>query len=124
MEAQLLNIDLSKFRDDGNREWYNEELKRVGEKRLETMYNVLYELAYNLEVGEWIDLVRICRNPENYRIIVKIGCEIISLYAFGYANRLQHLQETKPDATLADKLRLEGRQFVFNGTYTKLRRIN
>ena len=75
--------DLSCFREDGSKEWYNEELARIGEQRMREMYNSMYRLAAKMPCGSSINLLNVCKNPENLRLAVKICCEIIDTYRHG-----------------------------------------
>ena len=117
-------IDLSKYKEDGSVGWYTEELERVGKNRIDAMYNALYDLAERLDVGQGIDIVKLCKDPLNYRIVVKAGCEIIDTYRIRQGNRLRALREGKKTLTRDDILSAIGKQFEFNSTYTVLRRYN
>lgn len=120
----MADIDLSIYKEDGSVGWYAEELARVGKEKIDAMYAALYEMADRLEAGQGIDIVKLCKNPENRRIAVKAGCEIIDTYKVRAGNRLRALRESKTTRSGADVQRTLGKQFEFNSTYTVLRRWN
>ncbi len=120
----MADIDLSIYKEDGSVGWYAEELARVGKEKIDAMYAALYEMADRLEVGQGIDIVKLCKNPENRRIAVKAGCEIIDTYKVRAGNRLRALRESSAAHSDADVQNTLGKQFEFNGTYTVLRRWN
>lgn len=118
------SINLSVFRDDGSTFWFEEEKKRVGESRLRMMQSYLYKLADMLQVNDEIDIVRICRDKQNYRIAVKTCCEIVRTYEQGWHNRMERLHERQKKVTIVDEVQAIGKQFQFNPTCTRLTRIN
>lgn len=81
-------IDLSRFREDGSTGWYYEEQARIGEQRMQELYNRLYRLAEKMQCGTSINLLEACKNPENLRLAVKICCEIIDTYRYGIMQKV------------------------------------
>ena len=118
------SVDLSIYKDNGDDNWYMEEQERVGIDRLRKQYAYLYNLADHLRRGESIDLIKICSDPQNRRIAVKICCEICNMRRFGWRHRLEQLLADKPTATLAERNATLGKQYAFNKTYTRFIRIN
>ncbi len=70
-------IDLSIYREDGNHEWFYEELRRIGEKRMNTMRDWLFRKAQTMPCGSTFNLIENCTDKQNLRLMVRVCCEII-----------------------------------------------
>jgi len=97
-------IDLSCYRWEGEWDWLKEaQSTEAGRKRIMAQIDCLEEMMRGMKIGDEFSIINICSNPKYYSVAVKIVCIIILSWRSLY--------------------RKEQREYEFNNTYTKVRRI-
>ena len=75
-QTNIAEVDLSKYRFDGNWDWYREMSKKYGEEPALKMCTYLEAMANRLKVGQYIDIPKLVTNPEKLGLAVKIACVV------------------------------------------------
>lgn len=76
-QTNIEEVDLSKYRFDGNWDWYREMSEKYGEEPALKMCTYLEAMANRLKVGQYIDIPKLVTNPEKLGLAVKIACVVV-----------------------------------------------
>lgn len=68
--------DLTSYIPQSN-DWMKEVITTQGEEFLSSYYNQVFLRLYAMQVGERLEVEKVCR-PKNYRLFIRVACTVIN----------------------------------------------